>query len=719
MNVTFNITTTQPKGDQVHPKTLECRPRWFGGFMPPREDPFGWVGHVLDDKYRIDSVVGEGGFGVVYRAHHLGFEQTVAVKCLKLNTSLEGDVHDAFLKRFLAEGRVLHRLSRATADVVQALDVGVAVSPKQIETPYLVLEWLDGTTLDKELRGRRGTTMPLIEAMALLEPAARGLACAHDQGISHRDVKPANMMLTDVGGRLTLKVVDFGIAKAPTDEPTQASPHDGLGSGMQAFTPRYGAPEQFSRKFGLTGTWTDVYALALILVELVTGAPALEGDDPVQLYVATSDADHRPTLRTKGVEVSDAVEAVIQKALDIDATKRYATAGEFWDALQSVADRPKSSSVRPPAISFPNEPRIPKAPPVPQPESLPQVSEIYVPPAQRSGATGTGTITVMLREQRKRRLVWIGALLVTVVVVVAAFVGMREAEKETVTSPSASASSIASLPSGKPQPSASATTAPTSDAIADADTSGSPHGMVLVPAARFTMGSDSGSRSERPQHTVRITRDYYIDSTEVTVDAYGACVRDRGCLVPKLRVPGAHGRGVVTSSTACNSVTDPSFARQPINCVTYEQALAFCKHESKRLPTEAEWELAARGTDGRTYPWGETESHSCRFAITGGAEGPCGGRKGTYEVATTVDGKSPYGLFDMAGNVWEWVADDYEAYGKDEVVDPIMPPRTSKGVIRGGSWDYNITSAKAYARMSHDRTFALNNVGFRCAKDAP
>jgi formylglycine-generating enzyme required for sulfatase activity len=563
--------------------------------------------------------------------------------------------------------------------------------------------------------------MPLQEAMALLEPAARGLACAHDQGISHRDVKPANLMLTDVGGRLTLKVVDFGIAKAPTDEPTQASPHDGLGSGMQAFTPRYGAPEQFSRKFGPTGTWTDVYALALILVELVTGGPALDGDDPVQLYVATSDTEHRPTFRAKGVEVTDAVESVIEKALEIDATKRFATAGEFWDALQSVVDRPKVSSVRPPAISFPNEPKIPRAASLPQ-ESLPQVSEIYVPPAQRSGATGTGTITIMLREQRTRRLVWIGALLITVIGVAAAFIGMHKADSEETTASSASASaSVASAkPSASTQPSASANALASNEpAPVEVDAAVAPHGMLLVPASQFIMGSDSGTRAERPQHVVRITRGFYVDATEVTVDAYGGCVRDHACTAPRLRAPGAHGRSIVTSSTSCNSIADPSFARQPVNCVTYEQAATFCKHEGKRLPTEAEWELSARGTDGRTYPWGEGESHSCRFAITGGAEGPCGARKGTYEVATTVDGKSPFGLFDMAGNVWEWVADDYDAYGKDEVVDPILPPRTGKGVIRGGSWDYNVSAAKAYSRMSHERSFALNNVGFRCAKDAP
>ncbi len=683
--------------------------------MPPREDPFGWVGHVLDDKYRIDSVVGEGGFGVVYRAHHLGFEQAVAVKCLKMNKSLEGDVRDAFLNKFLSEGRLLHRLSRATADVVQALDVGVAISPKMVETPYLVLEWLDGTTLDKELRSRRGTKMPLQEAIALLEPAARGLACAHDQGVSHRDVKPANIMLTDVGGRLTLKVVDFGIAKAPTDEPTQASPHDGLGSGMQAFTPRYGAPEQFSRKFGPTGTWTDVYALALILVELMNGAPALEGDDPVQLYVATSDASHRPTPRAKGIETSDAVEAVFQQALDIDYEKRYATAGEFWEALQSVVDRPKTSSVRPPAVSFPNDPRIPK--PAGVPEIVDSAGDMNVPPAQRSGATGTGTITVLLREQRKRRLVWIGALFVTITVVVGAFVGMRDAEKQTTTQPSASVSVTASPSALRTVPSAP-TSVTTTTGASDADASALPRGMALIPAGKFLMGSDAGSHTERPQHSVRMTRDFYIDTTEVTVEAYGTCVHEHACMTPRLHAPGARGHGFVTSSTACNSISNPSFARQPVNCVTYEQALGFCKHEGKRLPTEAEWEYAARGSDGRTYPWGETDPHSCRFAITGGAEGTCGARKGTFEVATTVEGKSPFGLFDMAGNVWEWVADDFDAYGKDEVVDPIMPPRTSKGVIRGGSWDYSSAAAKTYTRMSHDRTFALNNVGFRCAKDA-
>ena len=103
---------------------------------PARKDPFDWVGHVIDGKYRVDSVVGEGGFGVVYRAHHPGFEQPVAVKCLKLKPSLGEATRDEFLKRFIAEGKLLHQLSRATADIVQALDVGVTTSPIGSETPY-------------------------------------------------------------------------------------------------------------------------------------------------------------------------------------------------------------------------------------------------------------------------------------------------------------------------------------------------------------------------------------------------------------------------------------------------------------------------------------------------------------------------------------------------------------------------------------------------------
>ena len=299
-------------------------------------DPFGWVGVTIEGKFRVDEVVGEGGFGVVYRGHHLGFDEPVAIKCLKLPSSMKGAERDRFQKTFIEEGRLLHRLSRATAGIVQALDVGAATSPEGAWTPYLVLEWLRGVTLEVDLAARkeRGEGgRPLAEAIALLEPAARALDAAHAQGVAHRDVKPANLFLAEIGDRRTLKVLDFGIAKVLSEVSSMTQALAETGSSVRAFTPQYGAPEQFHRKYGATGPWTDVFALALVLVEVASGKMALDGGDTTQLFIVSSDTTHRPTLRGAGVDVPAAVDEVVKKALAVDPRHRYKTAGELWDAL--------------------------------------------------------------------------------------------------------------------------------------------------------------------------------------------------------------------------------------------------------------------------------------------------------------------------------------------------------------------------------------------------
>ncbi|MEO6575910.1 MAG: serine/threonine-protein kinase, partial [Polyangiaceae bacterium] len=255
--------------------------------MTEEEDPFLWVGQTIDGKYEVQARVGEGGFAVVYRCLHRGFNEICAVKALKIPKKLQGDTKEKFLESFTAEGKLLHKLSRANAAIVQALDVGAAISPNGTWTPYIVLEWLDGLTLEDDLRARKkeglgGRTMA--EALTMLEPAASALGTAHAQNICHRDVKPANLFLATVGGKRALKVLDFGIAKV-LSEPDVALAFEATGASLQAFTPRYGAPEQFDRRFGATGPWTDVFALALIVVEVVSGKSALEGDTP-QLFVA-------------------------------------------------------------------------------------------------------------------------------------------------------------------------------------------------------------------------------------------------------------------------------------------------------------------------------------------------------------------------------------------------------------------------------------------------
>jgi eukaryotic-like serine/threonine-protein kinase len=300
------------------------------------EDPFDWVGATLDGKYQVDAVVGRGGFGVVYRAHHLGFNEKVAVKCLRIPQTLQSTARDEFERNFLAEGRLLHQLSRSTAGIVQALDVGAVVSPNKTWTPFIVLEWLDGQSLEANFSERRRAGLggrTLKAAVELLDSAARALALAHEQGIAHRDIKPANLFLAEVGGRKTLKVLDFGIAKVVTESESFTKAFEETGASLQAFTARYGSPEQFSRRYGATGPWSDVFALALVLIEAVTGRSALEGVDIAQLFIASADPARRPTLRAQGVEVGDAIESVLNHALAVDPKERYANAGQFWDAL--------------------------------------------------------------------------------------------------------------------------------------------------------------------------------------------------------------------------------------------------------------------------------------------------------------------------------------------------------------------------------------------------
>ena len=318
------------------------------------EDPFGWVGATVDGKYRVDKVVGHGGFGIVYQAHHLGFEEKVALKCLKLPKELQGGDRDRFRDSLVAEGRLLLQLSRATTGVVQALDVGAVVSPSKIWTPYLVLEWLEGTPLDRDLSERRKQNLggrTLGEALELLDGAARALGVGHGMGIAHRDVKPANLFLVEVAGRRTIKVLDFGIAKVLAESDSVTRAFEETGGTVQAFTARYGAPEQFSRRFGATGPWTDVFALALVLIEVVLGTPALDGTDAAQLFVAASDKLIRPTLRAHGFDPGDAVEAVLATALSVDPRERYPNTSAFWDALTSAArSEPARLSIRPPAV---------------------------------------------------------------------------------------------------------------------------------------------------------------------------------------------------------------------------------------------------------------------------------------------------------------------------------------------------------------------------------
>ncbi|WP_434041437.1 MULTISPECIES: protein kinase domain-containing protein [Sorangium] len=310
-------------------------------------DPFGWVGSTLDTKVAIESVAGEGGFGVVYRGVHLGFELPVAVKCLRIPPGLGAQDRQALLAQFRAEARLLHRLSRRTASIVQALDIGAATAPGGQWTPYIVMEWLEGETLAGDLRRLRAAgeePRGIGEAIRLLAPAAGALAIAHEEKVSHRDVKPANLFLARSGSSTTLKILDFGIAKVLSEATLQGTLGTQPGTALPPFTPQYGAPEQFSGRFGPTGPWTDVFAMALVLIEVASGQAGLAGGDVIQLYTAAVEESSRPSLAARGVSASPALEAVLSRALAPSPRLRFRDMGEMWAALTATVDARTSSS---------------------------------------------------------------------------------------------------------------------------------------------------------------------------------------------------------------------------------------------------------------------------------------------------------------------------------------------------------------------------------------
>lgn len=232
--------------------------------------------------------------------------------------------------------------------------------------------------------------------------------------------------------------------------------------------------------------------------------------------------------------------------------------------------------------------------------------------------------------------------------------------------------------------------------------------MILIPGGTFTMGSISkfAEPNETPIHAVTLSP-YWMDRTEVTVGAYRTCMEEHRCS-PLAPPP----------SKRCTFALGDDLL--PINCVSFVEAEHFCLAHGKRLPTEAEWELAARGFVTRIYPWGQ-KLPTCKHAISRmgnlAADG-CG--EGPAPVGKRAAGKSPFGLLDMAGNVEEWVSDFYDdRHVIKEHHDPQGAASSTAHVLRGGSWaspwrHLRVSFRSWGSSMEHGST-----VGFRCAMSYP
>jgi len=232
-----------------------------------------------------------------------------------------------------------------------------------------------------------------------------------------------------------------------------------------------------------------------------------------------------------------------------------------------------------------------------------------------------------------------------------------------------------------------------------------PGRMAAIPAGPFLRGADDGPEDEQPARTIHLDA-FLIDRHEVTIARYLRCVRAGRC-------------GEPATATGCDwrrSDRDD----HPVTCVDWTQASAYCAWVGKRLPSEAEWERAARGPSGRTFPWGE-QAADCRRAVMSAEAPGCGARGAAAVGSRSPAGDSPEGVSDLAGNVWEWVGDWYRAryyrIGRDR--NPTGPASGASRVMRGGSWQDDGADLRGARRDHAPPTFRHRDLGFRCARDAP
>jgi serine/threonine protein kinase len=303
------------------------------GEMPPPPDPFKLTGEIIDRKYRVDRLVAEGGFGVVYAGWHLGLESPIAIKVLKRTPGIAAEDWTDRLLQFLDEAKTLAKLRHP--HIVTVLDAGTMdFGGADGGLPWMVLEWLEGTTLREDLESRRRMSgRSPAECLALLRPVLEAIGDAHAAGIVHRDLKPSNIMLTPRWGGMTARVLDFGIAKmlvGTERERGNASGNTATGTRVSSFTLHSAAPEQLSGS--RTGPWTDVYALALMLTEMLADRPPHPPHDPHEHYQWVFHAE-RPTPRTLGVEVGT-WERVLTRALAVRPSERHASARELLADLE-------------------------------------------------------------------------------------------------------------------------------------------------------------------------------------------------------------------------------------------------------------------------------------------------------------------------------------------------------------------------------------------------
>ena len=546
------------------------------------------------------------------------------------------------------------------------------------DTTCIVMEYVPGRDLRKMISRETGPIAPP-RAIKLFKQILTAIDYAHNfnyldkssekhRGIIHRDLKPANILVTPDD---LVKVTDFGIVKV-------RGVKGGTQMGFNPGTPEYMSPEQ-ARGRDLDQR-SDIYSLGIVFYEMLTGHVPFEDDGS-----GTSDYEIRrghiempvPPMAQHYPGISADLEKIVFKALEKNPDDRYQTAHQFLEVIEEFeqtgmakitnrmqgtrqtvvySDRGtgRQKMAEAPTVGI-DETVVTAAgagnSTVSPPNSAPRrEAGVLFSDAKHNASAGRG------EAPRSKTPLLIGCVLLLGLV----------------------AGVVWWLLTRPPKP-------------GTGGGSGIPAGMVSIPAGSFQMGRDDASDSEKPAHPVQVPS-FFIDATEVTNEQYSDFVRQKNRNAPSHWIDGNFppGEGVF-----------------PVNNVSWYDARDYCEWRGKRLPSEEEWEYAARGKENLLYPYGNAWKAQFSSASTPEQIGKLGG------VGSYKEGASPFGVLDMAGNVAEWTATDFKPY-------PNSPEKPDPGnkVVRGGSFQNLPSEQTATDRRWLAPQSKRDYLGFRCAKDA-
>ena len=598
-------------------------------------------------KYDLHEELGRGGFGAVYRATDTTLGREVALKVLHPQLTTDPD----FLDKFRKEARTVAQLK--SRDIVTIHELGEVDG-----RVFIAMEYMDGGSLKDKLE--KEGALSFEETLKIMRQVCAGLDVAHRKGLVHRDIKPANILFDREGNAV---ISDFGLAKAVSNSSVSAMSSMGI-----AGTPAYRAPEIWQGKPPASQA-TDIYSLGCILSEMLSGQILFDGDTPEQIL--TQHLINGPSIPAG---LSQAMQGNLKKALAKDPDQRFSSTNDLLGAVEGTRQDKKQAQAPEPTQ------------PQPQIVSVKEESQKTIPQPTQS--------PVENKSNDKRLII----SLVAGGLAIALLVWGINALSALSSAPAPTSTTIAAVkPTSTPRPTSVPTQRPTASASPTIISEVDGMTLVYVPAGEFLRGSRENDADawddEKPQHTVYLDA-YYIDQTEVSNAQYKLCVQAGVCGQPR-------------DTTYYNNI---NYADHPVVNVDWYDANDYCEWAGRELPFEAQWEKAARGTDGRTYPLGE--GIDCNRANYAG----CIGR--TSPVGSFPASASPYGALDMAGNVWEWVADWYseDYYRTSPRENPAGPSDGTRRVLRGGSRDFIGGYARSAFRSDGDPGYSYGYLGFRCAR---